>query len=59
MTRLLPEIIADGEFYGMQTFDQALLGLYRDGVVGFDDAMSAASNPHDFRIAVQQAGLPV
>ncbi len=58
-THLLPEVVADGEFYGMQTFDQALLALYRDGLVTLDAATMAASNPHDFRISVQQAGLPV
>jgi len=58
-THLLPEVVADGEFYGMQTFDQALLALYRDGVVTLEAATMAASNPHDFRISVQQAGLPV
>jgi twitching motility protein PilT len=59
LTRMLPEIVADGEFYGMQTFDQALLALYRDGVVSLEEALSGASSPHDLRIAVQQAGLPV
>jgi twitching motility protein PilT len=57
-THLLPEIVAEGAFYGMQTFDQALLGLYRDGTVTLAEAVQAASSPHDFRIAVQQAGLP-
>ena len=57
-THLLPEIVAEGDFYGMQTFDQALLGLYRDGTVTLAEAVQAASSPHDFRIAVQQAGLP-
>jgi twitching motility protein PilT len=42
----------------MQTFDQALLTLYRNGTVTLAEAVQAASSPHDFRIAVQQAGLP-
>ena len=29
----IEEIIADGEYYGMQTFDQSLFALYRDGLV--------------------------
>jgi twitching motility protein PilT len=58
-THLLPEVVAEGGFYGMQTFDQALLALYRDGVVTLEAATLAASNPHDLRIAAQQAGLPV
>src|SRR5688500_10078544 len=53
----IEEIIADGEYYGMQTFDQSLFALYKNGLVGLRDAMAAASHPHDFRIALQQAGL--
>ena len=51
------DIIEEGEYYGMQTFDQSLFGLYRDGLVSLRDAMAVASNPHDFRIALQTAGL--
>jgi twitching motility protein PilT len=51
------EIIEEGEYYGMQTFDQSLFALYRDGLVSLRDAMAVASNPHDFRIALQTAGL--
>jgi twitching motility protein PilT len=58
-THMLPGVVAEGEFYGMQTFDQALLALYRGGTVTLAEAIQAASSPHDFRIAVQQAGLPV
>ena len=53
----IEEIIADGEYYGMQTFDQSLFGLYKNGLVSLRDAMGVSSNPHDFRIALQQAGL--
>ncbi len=53
----IEDIIAEGEYYGMQTFDQSLLALYRDGLVSLRDALAVASNPHDFRIALQQAGL--
>ena len=51
------EIVAAGSYYGMQTFDQSLFGLYRDGLVSVRDAMAAASNAHDLRIALQRAGL--
>ena len=56
-TNELSEIIADGAFYGMQTFDQHLTDLYRDGVVALDDAVSIASKPHDFRVALRNQGL--
>jgi twitching motility protein PilT len=53
----IEEIIADGEYYGMQTFDQSVFNLFKNGMVDLRSAMAAASNPHDFRIALQQAGL--
>jgi twitching motility protein PilT len=53
----IDDIIADGEYYGMQTFDQSVFNLYKNGLVDLRSAMAAASNPHDFRIALQQAGL--
>ena len=56
-THLLNDIIAEGEFYGMQTFDQSLLNLYKNGLVSLEDAMRASSNPHDFELMVRQEGL--
>jgi twitching motility protein PilT len=52
-TDQLPDAIADGAYYGMQTFDQHLLDLYRNGVVSLEAALDAATNPHDFRIAIR------
>ena len=49
-------MIADGEYYGMQTFDQSLFHLYKDGQVTLRQAMAAASQPHDFRLALEHAG---
>ena len=56
-THMIHDIVAESSFYGMQTFDQALLALYRAGLVALDDAMSAATNAHDFQIALRQEGL--
>ena len=56
-THELEEIIADGEYYGMQTFDQSLLHLYADGVVSRRDALSTASNPHDLRLKMEHYEL--
>ncbi|HUG83122.1 MAG TPA: PilT/PilU family type 4a pilus ATPase [Euzebya sp.] len=53
----IQDAISEGAYYGMQTFDQHLLELYRQRQVTLRDAMSAASSPHDFRIAVRAAGL--
>jgi len=56
-TSEIPEVIRQGSYYGMQTFDQALLSLVRDGRVALDEAMSVASEPHDFQLMLQQAGV--
>jgi twitching motility protein PilT len=56
-THEIHDIVKESSFYGMQTFDQALLALYRSGLVTLEDAMNAATNPHDFQIALKQEGL--
>ncbi len=43
----------------MLTFDQSLFGLYKNCLIGLRDALAAATHPHDLRISLQQAGLPV
>lgn len=40
----------------MQTFDQALLGLYEEGLITLESAMEAARNAHDFKLLVHQSG---
>jgi twitching motility protein PilT len=56
-THMIRDIVAESAFYGMQTFDQALLNLYRAGLVTLDDALNGATSPHDFQIALRQEGL--
>jgi hypothetical protein len=51
------EVVRDGSFYGMQTFDQALLALVQQGLVELGEAQEAASDRHDFELALKQAGL--
>jgi twitching motility protein PilT len=53
----ITEIMMDGEFYGMQTFDQSILGLHRAGTIGLREAMAAATSPSDLRVALQREGL--
>jgi twitching motility protein PilT len=53
-THEIEEIIAEGEFYGMQTFDQSLLGLYQRGLIDLREALSASSRPHDLRLMIEQ-----
>jgi twitching motility protein PilT len=47
------DIIADGGYYGMQTFDQALVKLVGDGLVTEEEAKVASTNPHDFVLALR------
>ena len=44
--------LEDGDFYGMQTFDQALVSLVKEGIVSSDEARRTATNPHDFDLAL-------
>jgi twitching motility protein PilT len=55
-TGRLREVIAEGEFYGMQTFDQALLHHVQAGRVAMDDALRVATSPHDFKLLVAAEG---
>jgi twitching motility protein PilT len=55
-TDRLREVIAEGEYYGMQTFDQALLHHVQAGRVAMEDAVQAASSPHDFKLLVAGDG---
>jgi twitching motility protein PilT len=56
-TASIPDVMAEGDFYGMQTFDQALVKLVQDGLVTVEDAMETATNPHDFNLALKEAQL--
>ena len=49
--------MAEGAFYGMQTFDQALVRLVMEGLVREEDAMEASTNAHDFSLALKSARL--
>jgi twitching motility protein PilT len=55
-TGRLHEVIQEGEYYGMQTFDQALLGHVQAGRVSMEEALKASSHPHDFKLLVAAEG---
>jgi twitching motility protein PilT len=56
-THNIHDIVKESDYYGMQTFDQALIKLYREGLVTLEDAKSAANRPHDFELELQKIGL--
>ena len=55
-TGKLGDAIAEGGYYGMQTFDQALLKHVQAGRVTMDEALRAATSPHDFKLMVASDG---
>ena len=57
LTGEINQIIADGEYYGMQTFDQALVQLLANSEIDLREAMNAASNPHDLKVMLGRQGV--
>jgi twitching motility protein PilT len=55
-TGKISDVIAEGAFYGMQTFDQALLGYVMDGVLSEEEAREFATSPHDFKLMLDARG---
>ena len=52
-TVLIRDAIASGvSQYGMQTFDQSIYQLYRDGYISFEQGLRYSSNPDHFKLKV-------
>jgi twitching motility protein PilT len=51
----IPDAIADGDFFHMQTLTSSLIRLVLDGEVDRETAANAAPNAHDFEIALGYA----
>jgi twitching motility protein PilT len=52
--RDLKDVIAQGNTaYGMQTFDQSLMALFRGGLISYHEALMHCSNPSDFELKVR------
>jgi twitching motility protein PilT len=54
-TEGITEALEEGGFHHMQSFSQHLVQLVLEDVVDLQTASAAATNPHDFEIAVQRA----
>jgi len=53
-SRDLREVIAQGHTtYGMQTFDQSLMALFKSGLITREEALANASNPADFELKLR------
>jgi twitching motility protein PilT len=55
-TGRITEVIAEGSYYGMQTFDQALLGHVTEGHITEETALEVASSAHDFKLMLAADG---
>jgi twitching motility protein PilT len=51
----ITDAVADGDYFQMQTFSQALIGLVLSGQVDRDLAADAATNRHDFLVMLERA----
>ncbi|HYX90031.1 MAG TPA: type IV pilus twitching motility protein PilT, partial [Myxococcaceae bacterium] len=50
-TKEIHDALAQGhQAYGMQTFDQSLMSLVKQGIVSFEEAKRQATNPDDFAL---------
>ena len=52
-TRLIRDAIAKGvSQYGMQTFDQSIFQLYKDGYISYEQGLRYSSSPDNFKLKV-------
>jgi len=49
----ITQLIARSSEHGMQTFDQAMLALFKKGVITAEQAMRAADSENDVRLAIK------
>jgi twitching motility protein PilT len=52
----LDQIIAEGDYYGMHSFDQALYEATTKGLISMAVALQHASHPHDLKLLVAAEG---
>jgi twitching motility protein PilT len=50
----ITDAIAEGEYFNMQSFQQALIAKVLDGSIDADTAADASSNKHDFLVALER-----
>jgi twitching motility protein PilT len=53
-TSRIYEAMAEGAHtYGMQTFDQSLMGLYTRGLITLEEALQHATNVTEFKLRIE------
>jgi twitching motility protein PilT len=53
-TALIKDALMQDNLRGMQTFDQHLVELYLSGAITLEDAVYAATSPHELRLMITQ-----
>jgi twitching motility protein PilT len=50
----IPDLVEQGgQQYGMMSFDQSIMDLYKGGMISYEEAMEQCSNPDDFDLRVK------
>lgn len=52
-TEKLYKTLEEGAYYGMQTFDQGLLSLYKAGKISIENALENSTNPDELMLAIR------
>jgi twitching motility protein PilT len=58
-TEAIHDAVAEGGYYGMQTFDQALLQLVIDGAVTVEEAMYYATSKQNFALLLEAHSVSI
>jgi twitching motility protein PilT len=54
-TPLIKDVLMEDNIRGMQTFDQHLVKLYKQGMITLEEATSTATSPHEFKLMLTRA----
>jgi twitching motility protein PilT len=49
-TPLIKDAMMEDNMRGMRTFDQHLVELYNSGLISYEEALSSATSPHEFKL---------
>jgi twitching motility protein PilT len=53
-TNTIMDLVESGTIqYGMQSFDQSIMKLYRSGLISYEEALAQCTNPDDFDLRVK------
>jgi twitching motility protein PilT len=53
-TKTISDVVEQGAIhYGMQSFDQSILSLFKSGLITYEEALRRATNPDDFVLKVK------